>query len=475
MRRGRRRLGAAVGLATLAFLALVVGAGPVLAQAGNADMRVTALNLGGSVPAGGTTSLRVEFRNAGPANAPGARLNVTFNQPVTVSGISADSGANCSGGATLRCTFGSPLPDGTRVNVQATVRVGAGASGRLTATAVANSNANDPDGGNNQRQATVDINASADLALSQSVSPNPPQARGNVTVRPVVTNKGPSDAKNVVVTVNVPAGVTLLAAGPSCTAAGAKLTCNLGTVAAGASEAVQVTYGLDRLLAGSQFVAAASVKSSTRDPNGGNNSVSQAYTVAAATADLSVSKTATPNPVGIGGSVTFAVTVRNAGPSDARNVVVTDHLPVGLRVRSSQAPGSCSPVGQTVICNVGTLAAGTAAGVTITADVLSGTRPGTIVNVVSVSSSTAESNPGNNSASASVRVVSTTSTTRRPPTTRPPTVRPTAEGPTTTLGDLPPTGKSGSPFGVAAMLVAFGVALWAASYRLRGVPDRDTD
>ena len=46
---------------------------------------------------------------------------------------------------------------------------------------------------------------------------------------------------------------------------------------------------------------------------------------------------------------------------------------------------------------------------------------------------------------------------------------------TTTIGDLPPTGKDGSPFGVAAILVAVGVVLWAASYRLRGRPEPDAD
>ena len=411
-------------------------------------MRVTALNLGGDIPVGGTTSLRLEFRNAGPAAAPGARANVTFNQGVTVSGISANSGAVCSGGASLRCTFNAAMPAGTQVTVQATVKAGPGASGKLTATAVAAANNDDPDAGNNQRQASVNISAKADLALSQSVSPSPPVTGGNVTVRPVVQNKGPSNAANVVLTVTVPPGVSLVSASGSCTASGSKLVCNLGQVAAGGSSGVQVTYGLDRLPAGAQLILAASVKTSTNDPNGGNNSVSQAYTVGAATADLSVSKSASPNPAAVGGTVTFGISVRNAGPSDARNVVVTDQLPNGLRVRSSQAPGSCSPLGQTIICNVGTLSAGGGATVTITADVLVSALPGPIVNRVSVTSSTAENNPANNSATASVRIVTTP-----PPTNRPtvPTnvVRPTMiDASTTTIGDLPPTGKDGSPFGV---------------------------
>ena len=197
MRGVQRRAVAALGLLGIA---LAVGISPAQAQASSSDMRVTTLNLGGDIPAGGSTTLRLEFRNAGPAAAPGARGRLTFNQSVTVNGISANSGVVCSGGALLHCTFNPPMPSGTQVTVQATVTAGSGASGKLTATAVAAANNNDPDGGNNQRQATVNINAKADLALSQSVSPSPPVTGGNVTVRPVVQNKGPSNAANAALT-----------------------------------------------------------------------------------------------------------------------------------------------------------------------------------------------------------------------------------------------------------------------------------
>ena len=233
MRGGQRRAIAAVGLLGIAF---AIGISPAQAQTSSSDMRVTTLNLGGDIPAGGSASLHLEFRNAGPAAAPGTRANVTFNQGVTVSGISANSGAvvlgwrpRCTARSTRRCRAARRSPSRRRSGA------GSGASGKLTATAVAAANNNDPNGGNNQRQATVNINAKADLALSQSVSPSPPVTGGNVTVRPVVQNKGPSNAANVVLTVNVPPGVSLLAASGSCTASGAKLICNLGTVAAGSS------------------------------------------------------------------------------------------------------------------------------------------------------------------------------------------------------------------------------------------------
>ena len=47
-------------------------------------------------------------------------------------------------------------------------------------------------------------------------------------------------------------------------------------------------------------------------------------------ADLSITKSATPNPVVAGQNVTYTVTVANAGPSDAAGVNVTDFLPAGV-------------------------------------------------------------------------------------------------------------------------------------------------
>src|SRR5205823_13839781 len=44
-------------------------------------------------------------------------------------------------------------------------------------------------------------------------------------------------------------------------------------------------------------------------------------------AELFISKTATPNPVIAGSQLIYEVRVTNVGPSDAQNVSVTDNLP----------------------------------------------------------------------------------------------------------------------------------------------------
>ena len=46
-----------------------------------------------------------------------------------------------------------------------------------------------------------------------------------------------------------------------------------------------------------------------------------------ASANLSITKDDSPDPVTAGGTLTYTITVANAGPSDAQAVTVNDTLP----------------------------------------------------------------------------------------------------------------------------------------------------
>ena len=76
------------------------------------------------------------------------------------------------------------------------------------------------------------------------------------------------------------------------------------------------------------------------------------------TADLSITKTG-PATAQSGGTITYTLSVSNAGPFDAHNVTVDDPLPAGeTLVSATPSQGSCSG---TVTCDLGTVANGGAA------------------------------------------------------------------------------------------------------------------
>ncbi|HMC80127.1 MAG TPA: DUF4082 domain-containing protein, partial [Acidimicrobiia bacterium] len=79
-------------------------------------------------------------------------------------------------------------------------------------------------------------------------------------------------------------------------------------------------------------------------------------------ADLSITKTASPDPVLVGSTLTYSLSVSDAGPAGATGVTATDPLPAGVSfVSASASQGSCSQSSGTVTCSLGSLAAGAGA------------------------------------------------------------------------------------------------------------------
>ncbi len=106
-------------------------------------------------------------------------------------------------------------------------------------------------------------------------------------------------------------------------------------------------------------------------------------------ADVTVTKTAAPDPVLAGDPLSYNITVSNLGPDPADGIVVTDLLPAGVSLRLSGGSGwSCGHSGGTVTCTCDTLAVGTAPAITIL--VTAPTAGGWITNTVTV---TADNDP----------------------------------------------------------------------------------
>jgi uncharacterized repeat protein (TIGR01451 family) len=113
-----------------------------------------------------------------------------------------------------------------------------------------------------------------------------------------------------------------------------------------------------------------------------------------ATADLSVTKSDSPDPALVGNDLTYTLTATNGGPAGASGVLVTDGLPNDVTFESASASqGSCAESSGVVTCDFGTLASATSATATIVV------RPlvvGTITNGASVQANELDPDETNN-------------------------------------------------------------------------------
>ncbi|MFZ5876473.1 MAG: DUF11 domain-containing protein [Nitrospirota bacterium] len=351
------------------------------------------------VLAGQPLTYTITVGNAGPSTATGVTVNDTLPASVTLVSATSTQGS-CTGTTAISCAIGT-LANGASATVTIVVTPGASAVGTLSNTATVTSSVNDPNTSNNTSTTSSTVNPAANLSLTKSDSPDPVLAGQNLTYTILVTNNGPSAATGVTVNDTLPASVTLVSATStqgSCTGTTA-ISCAIGTLANGASATVTIVVTPGASAVGT-LSNTASVSGNEADVNTGNNSWTTTTTVDAA-ANLSITKTDSPDPVLVGQNLTYTIVVTNNGPNSATGVSMTDTLPAGATwVSTMTSQGSCSGT-VTVTCNLGTLANAASATVTI---VVTPTAGGTLSNTASVTGAEADPVSGNNSATTSTTV-----------------------------------------------------------------------
>jgi uncharacterized repeat protein (TIGR01451 family) len=181
-----------------------------------------------------------------------------------------------------------------------------------------------------------------------------------------VGNAGPGAATNVVATLELALGIELVSGG-SCTQTGRIVTCQLGSIPAGGGLG---TISQLRAADAGTYTITGFVTADQPDDVPANNGDSGTITVTPA-ADLAVSVSDSMDPVKPGQGVTYTTIVSNNGPSTATSVTLSEIWSMSsakevsvVAVTSSQ--GTCALVGMRLDCQIGTLASGGSATVTIT-------------------------------------------------------------------------------------------------------------
>jgi uncharacterized repeat protein (TIGR01451 family) len=130
-------------------------------------------------------------------------------------------------------------------------------------------------------------------------------------------------------------------------------------------------------------------------------------------ADLSLTMIG-PASVSFGGSASYQLTVVNTGSAAAAQVIVTDNLPpIGASVQSAIASqGSCQYSGTTLTCNLGSIALGSSASITLAETILAqGANQASAQIEDAKGAPVADPTPANNAASVTTTILGPTSTT----------------------------------------------------------------
>ncbi|MCR4429312.1 MAG: hypothetical protein NUV68_08285 [Caldiserica bacterium] len=338
--------------------------------------------------------------NAGPDNA----LSVSATEPFpnwlswTSTFVSQGSYDQSSGVWTIG-NLGAGETATLTINGTAT------STGVFSNTLSATSITQDPSLNSNTVTSELEVVEAADLVVQKEVNDPAPFEGETVTITITVSNLGPNTATSVLVTDTIPEGLNFVAffgtstGTPNYLSGTREVIWDIGDLNSGSQVSLSFTATIAK---GYPLITnTAEVSSSLFDQNSGNNKSTTALRPQIPYADLAITKTITPFQPSAGEPVLFLLTVYNAGPQGATNVVVTDTLPLGITWTSTQVSQGIWEFNEATnlwTWNVGNLGLYQTATATLEGTVQNGNG---ISNVAEVLGAEADPHPDDNTATAS--------------------------------------------------------------------------
>lgn len=294
--------------------------------------------------AGESVSYIIEAVNSGPSNAtalvitdavPAELTGVTWT--ATSSGTSAISAGATGTGNTISVTGNLNAGSGNKIQIVVSGSLNAGqANTTINNTAIATP-AEPGISPVSSNTVSTKISNKNSLAISKS-GPATVNAGEQVVYNLIISNNGPSDAVNSIITDQIPSGLTNVnwtatTSGAATISAGNTGTGNnlsvTGSVQAGTGNHINVRINgtLNAGFTGTSFSNTATITPAET----GNNAVTSntVTTTVTKTSDLRILKSGTASAVA-GQPVSYTISVTNAGPSDVAGAQVTDVISASI-------------------------------------------------------------------------------------------------------------------------------------------------
>ena len=324
----------------------------------------------GPFSVGQSIQYTLTIANAGPATATGIDVTDTPTN-LTITNVSGACVA-------LPCVIAS-LNSGANVVINVTATINAVGAFDNSATATPDEPDVDPTDNTDNTGNNGTTGPSVDVSMVKALVTAGPYTIGqSVSYTLTVANAGPSTATGIDVT-DTPTNLTITNVSGACVA----LPCVIASLNSGANTVINVTA---TIVAEGAFDNSATATPDETDSIPANNTDNDGGSTTASV-DVSVVKTlTTAGPFTIGQSVSYTITVANAGPSTATGIDVTD---TDTNLTITNVSGACA----SLPCVIASLTAGSNVVINVTATI---DAAGAFDNSATAMPDETDSNPANN-------------------------------------------------------------------------------